>query len=284
MVLLEGFALSQKILSDLKTRINSTPNKPVLDIILVGNDPSSLKYVSLKQKRAKEIGIGGQIHRLPESVRFQEVVSLIQKLNCDPQITGLMVQLPLPSHLDTIKILNTIDPKKDADGLTATNLGLLFQNSPQAIASATALGIIKLLDHYRIPLCGKNAVIINRSSHIGLPLTALLLSRDCTVTICHHQTKNLYQICQTADILISAANQPNLITKQFIKPQACPATAGAVVVDIAGDVDFQKVAPLCSFITPTLGGVGPMTVASLLSNTVRIWKNQTLSPPCQRRG
>lgn len=268
MILLDGKTLSQKILNDLKTKIDSSPIKPVLDIILVGNGPSSLKYVSLKQKRAKEIGIGGQIHHLPETVSLEDIITLIQKLNRDPQITGLMVQLPLPSSLDNTKILNSIDPQKDADGLTAANLGLLFHNSPKAIASATALGIIKLLDHYQVPLCDKNAVIINRSPHIGLPLSALLLSYNSTVTICHSHTRNLDQICQTADILITAANQSNLITKNFIKSQA-------VVVDIAGDVDFKEVAPLSSFITPPIGGVGPMTVASLLSNTVKIWQNQT---------
>lgn len=268
MILLDGKSLSRTILNDLKTQINSSPTKPALDIILVGNDPSSLKYVSLKQKRAKEIGISGQIHRLPETASFEAISDLVQKLNNDPQITAQMIQLPLPSHLDASQILNLIDPQKDADGLTATNLGLLFQNSPDAITPATALGIIKLLDHYQIPLCDKNAVIINRSPHIGLPLSALLLSFNSTVTICHSHTQNLDQICQTADILITAVGQPNLITSHFIKPQT-------VVIDVAGDIDFEQVAPLTSFITPAIGGVGPMTVASLLFNTVKIFQNQT---------
>lgn len=255
-------------MADLKKQIDTVPTKPTLDIILVGNDPSSLKYVSLKQKRAKEIGVGGQIHRLPENADYGAISTLINKLNALSSVTGLMVQLPLPPHLDTPKILNLIDPHKDADGLTATNLGLLFQNSPQAIPSATAAGVLKLLEQYQIPTSGKNAVIINRHPHIGLPLSALLLSRDCTVTICHHLTENLPQICQTADILITAASQPNLITKQYIKAQA-------VIIDIAGDVNFEEVAPLSSFITPPLGGVGPMTVASLLQNTANIFKKQT---------
>ena len=278
MILLDGKTTSEKILSELKNELSQSESKPVLDIVLVGDDPASLQYDEMKQKRAKDIGINGQIHHLPQASTTQDVLNLIHQLNQDSNITAFMVQLPLPSQINTSAILNTIDPQKDADGLTAANLGLLFQNDEQAIASATPIGVIKLLEEYKIDLVGKNAVIIGRSHFIGLPLSALFLNKNATVTICHSHTKNLKEICQNADILVSAVGQKNFISKDFIKN-------GSVVIDVGlstdpdtgklvGDIDFESVSQKAGFLTPVPGGIGPMTIASLLSNTVSIYKKQ----------
>lgn len=263
MQILDGKSLSQQILENLKQEIISKNLKPVLDIILVGDNPSSIQYTSLKQQTAQSIGIGGQIHRFDKDISKEKLIEEIKKINDNPDITALMIQLPLPSHLNETEIVNYIDPIKDADGLTATNLGKLFQNDKNTIISATALGIKKLLDNYKIDVSGKNAVIVGRSFYIGLPLFALLNNMDSTVTICHSKTKNLKEICQKADILISATGQNNLIDDSFVKD-------GAILIDIAKDINFNQVANKASFITPQIGGVGPMTVASLLFNTVNI--------------
>jgi methylenetetrahydrofolate dehydrogenase (NADP+)/methenyltetrahydrofolate cyclohydrolase len=278
MQILDGQTTSQKILTSLKNSVAELNFVPNLDIILVGDDPASVKYVEMKQKKAESIGIGGQIYRLDQNSTTQEVIELITKLNQTTETTGLMVQLPLPDQIDTSKVLLSIDPKKDADGLNPINLGLLFQKGQQGIAAATSLGIIKLLEEYKIDLEGKNAVIIGRSSEVSLPLFALLMDKNCTMTICHSHTQNLVDICHRADILISAIGKPKFFGKEYIK-------SGAVIIDVGfatdpvtgkttGDFNFDQVSPISSFITPVPGGVGPMTVASLLSNLVEISKSK----------
>jgi methylenetetrahydrofolate dehydrogenase (NADP+) / methenyltetrahydrofolate cyclohydrolase len=276
MTILDGKKLSEKILTSLKEELNSLGLKPRLDIVLVGEYLPSVKYVEMKQKKAESIDIGGQIHRLPENSSTQDVVSLIQKLNQDNKITGFMVQLPLPVQIDTLTVLSAIDPNKDADGLSPTNLGLLFQKKSTGITAATALGVIKLIEEYNIDLDGKNAVIIGRSPDVSLPLFARLLDKNCTVTICHSHTKNLDKICREADILISAIGKPKFLGPEFVKDNA-------VIIDVGyatdpntgkttGDFDFEAIKEKVSYITPVPGGVGPMTVASLLLNTVEISK------------
>jgi len=280
MIILDGQTTSQKILTSLKEKVSQFSFVPNLDIILVGDDPASLKYVELKQKKAESIGISGQIHHLDKNSTTEDIINLINNLNQDPKITGLMVQLPLPNQINTAQVLLSIDPKKDADGLSPINLGLLFQKGQTGIAAATALGIIKLLEEYQIDLSGKNAVIIGRSSEVSLPLFALLLDKNCTITICHSHTQNLINICNKADILISAIGKPNFLGKEYVKP-------GAVVVDVGfatdpntgkttGDFDFDQVSSVAGFITPVPGGVGPMTVVSLLANTVSIAQNRDI--------
>jgi len=246
MTILDGQALSQKILAQIKSQIASISPSLCLDIILVGDNPASLKYTTQKQKIGQRIGLDVNIHRLPTNTNTVTVLNLVHRLNREEKSTGLIVQLPLPPQLNTNSILNAIVPAKDVDGLSATNLGMLFQNHSRAIAAATPLGIIKLLQQYNVPFAGKNAVIINRSPVVGLPLLALLKNNHATVTLCHSQTQNLSQICRQADILISATNQPSLITPDYVKN-------GAVVVDVgypSADVDFKSVAPKTSFITP----------------------------------
>jgi methylenetetrahydrofolate dehydrogenase (NADP+)/methenyltetrahydrofolate cyclohydrolase len=278
MIILDGKITAQKILDSLKLEIENLKLKPRLDIILVGDDPASRQYCEMKQKKASEIGINGEIHHLNQDSTTTDVLSLVEKLNQDNQVTAFMIQLPLPSQIATSKILNAIDPQKDADGLTAANLGLLFQKDPDAIASATPLGVVKILEAYDIDVSGKNTVIIGRSHFIGLPLSALLLGKNSTITICHTHTKNLQQICKNADILITSAGKSKLITKDFVKD-------GAVIIDVGlssdsktgkliGDVDFDEVSKVAGFITPVPGGVGPMTIASLLDNTVKICKQK----------
>jgi len=280
MKILDGLKLSEKILSNLSLEIINSKLDINLDIILVGDDPASIKYVELKNKKASEIGIGGQIHRLDKNSSIQEVLDLINQLNQDTNVTGLMVQLPLPPQIDTAKVLLSIDPKKDADGLSPINLGLLFQKGQQGIASATALGIIKLIEEYNIDPSGKNAVIVGRSSEVSLPLFALLMDKNCTVTICHSHTQNLTEICKKADILISAIGKPKFFGREYVK-------SGATIIDVGfatdpttgkttGDFDFESVKDIAEFITPVPGGVGPMTVASLLFNTVQIAKKNII--------
>jgi len=263
MNILDGKITSQEILKELKDKIKKNNISPVLDMIMVGDNPASIKYTNMKQITGKSIGINGTIHRLATDTKESEVVNLIHKLNRDPKITAIMVQLPLPDNFDEQKIINTINPNKDADGLTALNLGLLFQKDEKALVSATPLGIITMLQKYNINLCGKNAVIINRSPFIGLSLAALFTNANATVTICHSRTKNTKELCQAADIIVAGTGKQNYLTADFVKNDA-------IVIDVGIEVDFANVAPKCSFITPGIGGVGPMTVASLLSNTVKI--------------
>jgi methylenetetrahydrofolate dehydrogenase (NADP+)/methenyltetrahydrofolate cyclohydrolase len=277
MILLDGKKTSEDLFNELKLElIGIQSSRPNIDIILVGNDPASKKYVEMKQHKANELGIGGQIYELESTASTDKIVNLIKKLNSNPQTTALMVQLPLPPSVNSEKVLESIDPKKDADGLTSVNLGLLFQKNSHAIAPATALGVLQLLKRYHIDLDGKNAVIIGRGKEVGIPIAALLLSENSTVTVCHSHTKNLKESCQKADILISSVGKKNFITKEMIKP-------GAVVIDVGlsldpvtqklvGDVDFGEVSKVAAFITPVPGGTGPMTIAALLFNTVQIWK------------
>lgn len=274
MIILDGKTTSQKILDNLSLEIRNSKLDVRLDIILVGDDPASLKYVELKQKKAEIIGIGGQIHHLPQNSTTDQVVSLINQLNNDSNVTGLMVQLPLPPQINTDQVLISILPHKDSDGLNPINLALLFQKNPSAIASATSLGIMKLIEEYNIDIDGKNAVIIGRSPDVSLPLFAQLMAKNATVTICHSHTKNMAEICQKADILISAIGKPKFLGREYVKKNA-------VVIDVgyatdpstgntSGDFDFDAIKDIVSYITPVPGGVGPMTVASLLYNTVKI--------------
>jgi methylenetetrahydrofolate dehydrogenase (NADP+)/methenyltetrahydrofolate cyclohydrolase len=274
MILLDGKTTSQKILNSLQQEIIQKKLHPKLDIILIGDDPASIKYVELKQKKAESIGIGGQIHKLPSTANTSEVISLINQLNNNDSVTGLMVQLPLPPQINTDQVLISIKPSKDADGLNPINLALLFQKNSLAIPSATSLGIIKLMEEYKIDLSGKNAVIIGRSPDVSLPLFAQLMARNCTVTICHSYTQDMAKICQQADILISAIGKPKFLSKEYVKQNAVVIDVGYATDPItgqtSGDFDFEAINDLVSYITPVPGGVGPMTVASLLYNTVSI--------------
>ena len=275
MILLDGQRVSQQILESIKTKIDSQ-NPPILDIILVGNDPSSLKYTTLKSKVAKSIGIITNFHHLAHDTSQDKIVKLIDSLNQGPS-TGIMIQLPIPANLDKFFILNSINPQKDVDGLTSTNLGLLFHNDPKCLVSATAMAIYEILKFYKIDLSGKNAVIVNNTPLIGLPLTALFNNNHATVTLCHKYTLNLKNITNTADILISAVGIPKFIKANMVKNGAIVIGAGfgknSDTGLIEGDLDFDNVKKITSAITPNTHGVGPVTVACLLKNVVKVYTN-----------
>lgn len=284
MEILNGKKIAEEILNSISGEVERLriENKriPRLDMIIVGDDYGSIKYVGMKEKTAREVGIEGQIHHLPFSANTLDIVNLIDSLNRFSGIDGFMVQLPLPEHIDVQLVLNSITPQKDVDGLTAINLGKLFQKDPSAIPPATPLGIMKLLEVYGIKLFGKHVVILGTSNIVGTPLAAMMLEKNATVSLCNAHTVNIQEIARSADILISATGKALLIKKDFLKP-------GSVVVDVGsnkhpetgklvGDVDWEDVRGIPSYITPVPGGVGPMTISCLMLNLMSAYrKNDT---------
>ncbi len=277
MQILDGRKLSSEKTLALKERISTLDRTPRLDIFLVGSNPSSEKYVLMKQKKAEEVGIKLEVHKYDEDISEEKIIEKIKDLNHDDNVDGVMVQLPLPSVFDEEKILNAISIKKDVDGLTAENLGKLFRNEDTFI-SATAKAVRSLIDAYNIEVEGKHSVIIGRSKEVGLPVSAVMLSKNSTVTICHSHTANLKDICRQADILISCMGHSKFITKEYIRK-------GAVVIDIGfnidletgkstGDVDTEGIEDLVSYISPVPGGVGPVTIISLLENVVKAYEER----------
>lgn len=245
--------------------------KPVLATVLVGNDEASSTYVRSKQKDASEVGIATRDHRLAPSSRQAEVVELVQQLNRDPTVHGILVQLPLLSHINEFEVLNNIAPRKDVDGLTPVNVGML-QSGLALLKPCTPAGVIELFDYYKIDLSGMDAVIVNRSRLVGKPLAFMLLERNATVTICHSKTQRLEQKLQNADVIVSAVgNRAQFtLTADLVKNGAIVIDVGTSKVNgrLAGDVDFEAVKEKASWITPVPGGVGLMTRAMLLKNTV----------------
>ncbi len=280
MEILDGKKISEEILSNISDEVERlrVQNKriPRLDMIIVGDDYGSIKYVGMKEKTAREVGIEGQVHHLPFSSNTLDIVNLVDSLNRFDGVDGFMVQLPLPEHIDTQLVLNSIAPAKDVDGLTAINLGKLFQKDSSAIPPATPLGIMKLLDVYGIKLFGKHVVILGTSNIIGTPLAAMMLEKNATVSLCNAHTVNIQEISSNADILVSATGKALLIKKDFLKP-------GCVVIDVGsnkhpetgklvGDVDWEDVKGIPSYITPVPGGIGPMTISCLMLNLMSAYK------------
>lgn len=271
MQILSGYPIAQKILKQLKSTIKKQGIKIGLAAILVGNDPASLLYINLKEKAAKEIGINFKKYLFPTTTKEKKVIGLIQNLNCQKQIQGIIIQLPLPKHLDENNILSVLDPKKDVDGISPLNLGKMILGN-NGILPATALAILKLVESTKIPLSGKHIVIIGRSIIVGKP-TALLffLQKNTTVTLCHSYTQNLENYTNEADILISAVGKPGFINASMVKKGVVVIDAGINKVGnkIIGDVDFENVKRKVKALSPVPGGVGPVTVAMLLANTLR---------------
>lgn len=268
--LIDGHQIASEIYESIRSKIDSFKQKPKLAIVLAGNDDASLVYVRNKQKAAANIGIQTDLYHLEESVTEQEIINLIDQLNTDPQTNGIIVQLPLPQHLNTSAIINRILPIKDVDGFHPYNTGLLQNNENPYFIAATPLGIMKLIQRVTPQLSGKNVVIIGASLIVGRPLATLMLNQECTVTITHIHTRNIKELTQKADILVAACGVAKMVKNDWIKD-------GAVLIDvginrenghICGDIDFNDVKDKAVAITPVPGGVGPMTVAMLLQNTV----------------
>ncbi|HYF99698.1 MAG TPA: bifunctional 5,10-methylenetetrahydrofolate dehydrogenase/5,10-methenyltetrahydrofolate cyclohydrolase [Candidatus Saccharimonadales bacterium] len=276
--IIDGLIVSQKVKQDLKVQIDKLAQEdiiPCLATILVGEDPPSMVYVNNKQKSANSIGIKTLDHRLDNTVSEYELVQLIQKLNFDTSVHGILLQLPLPGHLDKYTIINKIDPKKDVDGLTFVNAGLLLSNRARLIP-CTPLGIMKLFDYYNIDLDGSNVLIINRSNLVGKPLVSLLLEKNATVSVAHTHTKDLSNYSKNADIVITGVGKREsfTLTAEMIKDDSTIIDVGTNRLNgkLCGDVDFQNVKEKASYITPVPGGVGPMTICMLLKNTVEASK------------
>ena len=274
-VILDGKNLRDKILADLKCRVAALNGTPKLVVLSVGDDPASKIYVNNKKKFAEKIGITAEIIEYPPRVRQEILLTDINVLNVDPTVTAILVQLPLPKHIDKLEILSAILPEKDVDGFTPYNSGLLFSGAKPYAYPATPRGILRLLDEYNIEIDGKHVVIVGRSNIVGKPLAQMMLNRNATVTVCHSHTKNLADITKTADILVSAAGG-KIIEENMIKQNCVVVDVGIFRDDdgkLRGDVNFETVSKIASHITPVPGGVGPMTIASLMLNTVDLFEN-----------
>lgn len=271
--IIDGKKISSEIKEELKNKVSALKQEGkeiVLAVIQVGQDPASSVYVNNKKKACEYIGIGSLAYELPESTTEVELIDLVEELNARDDVNGILVQLPLPKHINEDKIIQTISPKKDVDGFHPMSVGALNIGQP-GFVSCTPAGVIELLKRSNIDIEGKECVVLGRSNIVGKPMAALLLKENGTVTICHSRTTNLAEVTKRADILVVAVGKPKFITKEYIKE-------GAVVIDVGihrgednklcGDVDYQDVIPLVSAITPVPGGVGPMTIAMLMNNCV----------------
>jgi methylenetetrahydrofolate dehydrogenase (NADP+)/methenyltetrahydrofolate cyclohydrolase len=273
--ILDGILVSKSIKDDLKNELSQLAENdiyPCLATLLIGNDPASISYINNKQKTAKSIGIKTLDYRLDEKIKQDDLADLINELNNDNSVHGILIQLPLQKHLDKFHILNLISPNKDVDGLTSLSSGLLTNNKSKLIP-CTPLGVMELLKYYNIDLDGVTVSIINRSNLVGKPLSSLLLEKNSTVIICHSHTKNLDHFLQNSDIIITAVGNRNKfkLTKNMVKENSVVIDIGTSRIDgkLLGDVDFDEVKEKTAYITPVPGGVGPMTITMLLKNTVQ---------------
>lgn len=271
--ILDGKKVAQKLEDDLATEINSLENKgitPGLTVVLVGNDPASQVYVSYKEKACKRVGINSNIIDLPEEISEEDLLAEIDRLNKDNSVDGILVQMPLPDHIEQAEVIKSINPIKDVDGFHPENVGQLVTQGQMQLAPCTPKGIMKVLAEYNIEIEGQEAVIVGRSNIVGKPMANMLLHNNATVTICHSRTRDLKAHTSQADIIIAAVGIKEFITADMIKE-------GAVVIDVGinrtedglvGDVEFKPVRDKAAAITPVPGGVGPMTIATLLENTI----------------
>ena len=288
MQILDGKIVSQSVKDTLKNKVDQLSQNgkrlPFLAAVIVGNNGASETYVASKAKNCDEIGFLNTTIRLDESISEAELIQVIERLNEDDHIDGILVQLPLPDHINNEKIINAIDPSKDVDGFHPMSTGKLVQGSPTFIP-ATPYGVMLMLEHYQIETKGKHAVVIGRSNIVGRPMSILLSQQNpygnCTVTVCHSHTQNLKEICLQADIIVAALGKPGFLTADMVKENAVVIDVGITRVEdatkksgfaIKGDVDFENVAPKSSYITPVPGGVGLMTIAALLKNTFNAYE------------
>ncbi|MFH1126151.1 MAG: tetrahydrofolate dehydrogenase/cyclohydrolase catalytic domain-containing protein [Candidatus Altiarchaeota archaeon] len=272
--IIDGRKISSEITERIRSRVSRLSFKPGLATVVVGDNHASKMYVSMKQKACGEVGFYSENFELPEKTSEGDLVFLIQNLNKNKKIHGILVQLPLPNHMKIGQIMESISPEKDVDGFNSLNMGRLLTGG-EAFAPATPKGIIRLLDESKIKLEGAEVVVVNHSVVVGKPLALMLLNRNATVTVCHKYTKNLKEHTMKADIVITAAGVPNLIKGGMLKKGVVVIDAGIAKVGdkTVGDVDFESVSKKASFITPVPGGVGPMTIAMLLENTLMAAEN-----------
>jgi len=274
--LLLGKPVAEAVYAELRAELARLPFTPSLHVIRVGDDPASVAYVRLKAKRARALGIQSQVHALPEETGGAELLALLDRLNEDPEVDGILVQLPLPKGIQTARVLERIDPAKDVDGFHPLNVGRLWSQGPGVgLDPCTPAGIMRLLDHYGIEVRGRRAVVVGRSNIVGKPMAAMLLFADATVSVAHSRTQDLPGLTREAEVLVSAVGRPGYLKPEMVRP-------GAVVVDVGitrvgdrlvGDAD-PAVAEVAGALTPVPGGVGPMTVAMLMANTVRAAKRR----------
>jgi methylenetetrahydrofolate dehydrogenase (NADP+) / methenyltetrahydrofolate cyclohydrolase len=273
---LDGSALAKKIRLEVKKKTSKLIEKhkvtPHLVVILVGADPASQTYVKFKEKACKQVGIKSTIIEKDASILEEDLISLIEDLNNDDSVHGILLQLPIPKHLNSDKVINIIDPKKDVDGFSNENVAKLSKNQ-DALVPCTPLGITKILDEYNIETLGKHCVIIGRSQIVGKPMAQLMLQRNSTVTICHSKTRDIQEITRQADILIAAVGRAHMVDESYVRYGAVVIDVGVSRVDgkLYGDVDYDNVFDKTQYITPMPGGVGPMTIACLLENTLKCY-------------
>lgn len=269
MKIIDGKAIAQGLRAELKAKIENSPKKPGLAVVIVGEDPASKIYVRNKIKACEELGVRSYSYELPQEATQSQVEDLLNALATDNNVDGILLQMPLPKHLDAASAMACIPFEKDVDGFSERNLGLLMLHEERIVA-CTPSGVMKILEKEGIDITGKHAVVLGRSDTVGKPMAMLLLNANATVTVCHSKTKNLKEVCRSADILISAVGKPKFVTEDMVKE-------GAVVIDVGmnrdengklcGDVDFENVKNKTSHITPVPGGVGPMTITMLMYNT-----------------
>ncbi len=286
MQLIDGNAIAESIIEELTTEVSALPGKkPVIAVVRVGEDPASVSYVRKKQKTAERIGIGSSLHILPEDVSKEELFAQIDALNADPDVNGILVQAPLPKHIDETETFNRVDPSKDVDGFNTVNIGKLCQEDSSGFVACTPAGIVQLIKRSNIETEGKHVVVLGRSQIVGKPAALLMMQKACpgnaTVTVCHSRTSNLAEITSQADVLIAAIGRPNFVTADMVKDGVAVIDVGINRVEdatkkrgyrLVGDVEFEPVSAKASHITPVPGGVGPMTVAMLMHNTFRAFK------------
>ena len=275
--IIDGKSIALSVRQGLEPRVEALKAKgvtPGLTVVVVGDDPASAIYVRNKERASNKLGMNGTVLRLPGETTQEELLNVVRKLNADDSIHGILVQLPLPKHIDEHAILREIDPDKDVDGFHAMNAGRLL-NGEKGFVACTPKGVMRLLETTGVDLNGKNAVVVGRSNIVGKPMALLLLQKNCTVTIAHSRTRNLADVTRSADILVVAVGRAGMITGDMIKPGAVVMDVGINRVDgkVVGDVDFESAKEVASYITPVPGGVGAMTIAMLMENTVEAAEN-----------
>lgn len=277
-MILDWHQVASQILENIKNQITFSPtgtDKPMLAVVLVGENEASLAYIRMKEKRAREVGMGFWLYKYDENISQKELEEEVTRLSRDDRIHGLIVQAPLPTHIDRYAVIECIDPRKDVDGFTKTQIGNMYLGH-DGLWSCTPKGIMTLLKYYKIDVAGKNVVVIGRSNIVGKPMTLMLINAGATVISCNSQTKNLIEKTKSADIVIVAAGHPGLLTRDMVSEKSVVIDVGSTFIDgvARGDTDFEDLKDTIMAITPTPGGVGPMTVATLIENTWKAYQSQ----------